>query len=352
MLRQAPNNSSENGCASRLSSAVSRTKPSLLFSAPGAKTAALCPAKDVAVSRFQLKRKLASQLRQNVLAGDSTQNLQRFLLQRSRGNSQVQKHDSLLLGHTKAKRGPARDSAESRSAEYRITSLHYGANKLPLRECHRIEQLQNMMGKELADVAEEKKLDPNMLPVIAGQKPASRHAVWLGQRRDSAFLKSGPPMTGQYLPFAPAPVFIPVPPVTSEEIGTNVAPSFLHEMQSKTAERLVFAPSRGIHRQVYDIYEASPFQVNYGYDEFLKYGGMDSPSVDSTPGSYGKLCAGKGAPTKFVPNKARYSDKLVPYYQPDQDCAGADKTLIFESRFEGANLRRAIQVYVPLESSL
>ncbi len=249
---------------------------------------------------------------------DSEQNIQRFLLQRSvRGRSQASVHDSLLAGRVMCIQMGKNDL---------LRSFQVRTNKPPFKDCLAI----NRISASHNDM---------ILPVITAQKPSVRRVIRPPKRER----RVQQPFTGQYLPYGPAPTFLPVPPGTSEAIGGTVSSSFIHDLQTQMAERLVSAPYKWISRLVYDVYESSPFQRNYGYEEFLKFA-SDAKSVESTPAAYSLLCAGKGAPTQFVPGKARYCERLVPYYQPD--LAADDRTLVFESRFECANLRRAIQVYI------
>jgi hypothetical protein len=46
---------------------------------------------------------------------------------------------------------------------------------------------------------------------------------------------------------------------------------------------------------------------------------------------------------KGVPKLNRYYEKLKPYYKLDPEVL-TDRTLIFESRFESGNLKRAVKV--------
>ena len=45
-----------------------------------------------------------------------------------------------------------------------------------------------------------------------------------------------------------------------------------------------------------------------------------------------------------MPRLNRYYEKLKPYYKVKEENFASDKTLIFESRFESGNLRKAIKV--------
>lgn len=52
-----------------------------------------------------------------------------------------------------------------------------------------------------------------------------------------------------------------------------------------------------------------------------------------------------GKVDKRAPKINRYYEKLKPYYKIQSALVGIDKTLIFESRFESGNLKRAVKVY-------
>jgi len=45
-----------------------------------------------------------------------------------------------------------------------------------------------------------------------------------------------------------------------------------------------------------------------------------------------------------IPKLNRYYEKLKPYYKLKDNAFSADSTLIFESRFESGNLKRALKV--------
>lgn len=47
---------------------------------------------------------------------------------------------------------------------------------------------------------------------------------------------------------------------------------------------------------------------------------------------------------KKMPRLNRYYEKLKPYYKINESDFVSDKTLIFESRFESGNLKRAVKV--------
>jgi hypothetical protein len=54
----------------------------------------------------------------------------------------------------------------------------------------------------------------------------------------------------------------------------------------------------------------------------------------------------KLADKRGMPKLNRYYEKLKPYYKLENglDHMGPDRTLIFESRFESGNLKRAVKV--------
>jgi len=54
--------------------------------------------------------------------------------------------------------------------------------------------------------------------------------------------------------------------------------------------------------------------------------------------------ANKLADKRGMPKLNRYYEKLKPYYKLDLDHQGPDRTLVFESRFESGNLKRAVKV--------
>ena len=123
------------------------------------------------------------------------------------------------------------------------------------------------------------------------------------------------------------------------------------ERQSKDNERLL--SENGMRKIVFDCFDPSPYYEATGSDpqtstthlsvnirEWLKYESTDEKIQTSV--LYAPICHGRGAPWKLVPGTARYTDRIRPYYKLTSK---KDKTLIFESRFENANLRRAVQVY-------
>ena len=89
------------------------------------------------------------------------------------------------------------------------------------------------------------------------------------------------------------------------------------------------------------MYEVSPYTNNASdYDGFFERI-LRPDCIDSSWDSYLLICTGKGGPARYHYNKARYQEEVIPYYLPERL---DDKTLIFESRFESGNLRRAVQM--------
>ncbi len=149
------------------------------------------------------------------------------------------------------------------------------------------------------------------------------------------------PRTGLFFPLErTATVLLPVPVDTREEMGKPLGAAELLEVQKRETEKFAL-PGRG-QRVVYDAYEVSPYQKDYGYDELGFYNTECFP-IDGSTAAYSQVCGGKGAPSKFYPGKARYPRLLRPFYVPQTQ---TDATLVFESRFESGNLRRAVQMYL------
>jgi len=101
-----------------------------------------------------------------------------------------------------------------------------------------------------------------------------------------------------------SPSFIPVSPFTKERIGDNTPLELIQKLQRAEFERL--SNKEAHSKVVYDIY-------------------------DSIELPYSELCAGK----RIV--RQSLNRKCLPLHNNND-------TLIFESRFESGNLRRAIQV--------
>ena len=147
------------------------------------------------------------------------------------------------------------------------------------------------------------------------------------------------PKTGLNSPFGYPIKFMPVLPEASEEINEDTPLSLIKQLQRVEAERLSEVRKEANSKVVYDSYEISPYQENYQYNELFKHG----LELSNGPLSivYSGLCSGKGTFNKFISTKSHYNKILIPYYKIE---SAHDQTLIFESRFESGNLRRAIQM--------
>jgi len=95
-------------------------------------------------------------------------------------------------------------------------------------------------------------------------------------------------------------------------------------------------------RIVYDSFEKSPYNSKFEHCKEVE------SFVDESFNSYPLIASGKGVPKKSSINKLKIRRKLEPYYIPINF---SDNTLIFESRFECGNLRRAVQMFTNLEMS-
>ncbi len=145
------------------------------------------------------------------------------------------------------------------------------------------------------------------------------------------------PRTGMLLPmFKDPPAFLPVER-TKEPIGDETSTNLIQDLHRREANLLASNIPRRI---VYDIYETSPYVPSDEYEDFLAYN-CDPAPVDASYESYAAICSGKGAPTRYFAGKARYLSTICPYYHPLDE---TDTTLVFESRFESGNLRRAVQM--------
>jgi|LauGreDrversion4_2_1035121.scaffolds.fasta_scaffold77633_3 hypothetical protein len=85
-----------------------------------------------------------------------------------------------------------------------------------------------------------------------------------------------------------------------------------------------------------------PYQKRYIFNPLnLPYQLERVYCVLSTGGTDGKIADKRG-----VPKLNRYYEKLKPYYKLESglEHTGHDKTLMFESRFESGNLKRAVKV--------
>lgn len=132
-------------------------------------------------------------------------------------------------------------------------------------------------------------------------------------------------------------------PFPLEALGPIISPSKLQEHQRRESARMTLFEygTSGRNKLVFDVFENSPHQSGYGYEKFLNYN-TECFRIDSSFANYGQVCAGKGAPLKPHPGKINcYEPVLRPFYRL---FSPTDTTLVFESRFESGNLRRAMQV--------
>eukprot|EP00826_Nyctotherus_ovalis_P009303 TRINITY_DN12450_c0_g1_i2.p1 TRINITY_DN12450_c0_g1~~TRINITY_DN12450_c0_g1_i2.p1 ORF type:complete len:313 (+),score=46.91 TRINITY_DN12450_c0_g1_i2:53-991(+) len=144
----------------------------------------------------------------------------------------------------------------------------------------------------------------------------------------------GLPRTALFVPFLKdCPAFLPGP-TYREETHPNMDTDTLVELSRAEVPK-------GPRKLVYEIYEVSPYtKNNTDYDSFLAYN-SEAALIDASWDLYPLVCTGKGGPTRYFAYKARYQEELVPYYMPE---SLEDTTLVFESRFESGNLRRAVQM--------
>jgi hypothetical protein len=89
-----------------------------------------------------------------------------------------------------------------------------------------------------------------------------------------------------------------------------------------------------------------PYQKRYYFSpQNLPYN-LEQPSSYSAPHDIGKGHKGRGGDSGAAKEKGprlnRYYENLKPYYKLRDP--KNDKTLIFESRFESANLRKAVKI--------
>eukprot|EP00826_Nyctotherus_ovalis_P061665 TRINITY_DN8798_c0_g1_i12.p2 TRINITY_DN8798_c0_g1~~TRINITY_DN8798_c0_g1_i12.p2 ORF type:complete len:259 (-),score=49.20 TRINITY_DN8798_c0_g1_i12:1492-2268(-) len=116
--------------------------------------------------------------------------------------------------------------------------------------------------------------------------------------------------------------------IGNNELGPAVSSTYIQQCQRDELNRLVnFEYGTAIRRLVFDLFERRS---------------AESYAFDTSFASYGLVCAGKGAPSKSFTRPTKYfRAPLKPFYRLQ---ATADSTLVFESRFELGNLRRAVQV--------
>lgn len=95
-------------------------------------------------------------------------------------------------------------------------------------------------------------------------------------------------------------------------------------------------------------------QINEPYQKRYYFNALNLPYSLEQPASYSAKPAGPGEKSAGGKNAAmgsenrgprlnRYYENLKPYYKLKEPTAN-DKTLIFESRFESANLRKAVKI--------
>lgn len=152
----------------------------------------------------------------------------------------------------------------------------------------------------------------------------------------------GLPKTGYNCPFERIPPqFLQTEQFRLEPIGICLSQPVIQDLKRNIAERVLGSSyGLGMHRLIYDSYETSRFNTNNLSDDQLA-SNSDCTPIEPSPSSYNQICIGKGAPCKIYNKKPRYVDALLPYYKLQ---GSSDSTLIFESRFESGNLRRAVQV--------
>jgi len=195
----------------------------------------------------------------------------------------------------------------------------------------------------LIPIYREQNINTNLLPLIIRRAPiqsALAHKSKPQKPNNKNFECPELPRTGLFVPFLKE-ILLPFPPIfaTHENIEKNTTQisAFLDFVKNEAT-----GITKYWHKLVYDMFEKSPYTDNaYDYEAFRVYNN-EAVNVDATFENYAGICAGKGAPTRYYPNKARYCERLIQFYQIKDE---NDTTLIFESRFESGNLRRAVQMY-------
>ena len=149
----------------------------------------------------------------------------------------------------------------------------------------------------------------------------------------------GLPRTASYVPYVKNnPIFVPC--------ECYLEKTYCDNDRQLIEELMLMELPKVPRRIVYDMYQISPYTNNVlDYKSFYTFN-SDTINIDPSLESYSLICIGRGSPTRYFPNKVIYQDNLIPYYIPS---TAEDDTLIFESRFESGNLRRAIQVYIKVE---
>lgn len=137
-----------------------------------------------------------------------------------------------------------------------------------------------------------------------------------------------PPKTGIAMPMMwPSPRHVHYNPPQPEPLA-EVKESLAADMQRRDAQRTL-RPENVMNRIVYDCVDPSPHAVR-----FMPSWLAPVPIVPH--------CA-SGPPALRQPSHpAREPGTVQPWYHPATE---DDRTLVFESRFESGNLRRAVQVY-------
>ena len=94
---------------------------------------------------------------------------------------------------------------------------------------------------------------------------------------------------------------------------------------------------------VYDSVEISPYYKNKDnpYISEKDYVNVMRGDFDNKPGTYADLSQQKFLEKIPTYQRMHYYKNLKPYYPVNDD---SDETLVFESRFESGNLRRAVKV--------
>eukprot|EP00826_Nyctotherus_ovalis_P044016 TRINITY_DN4709_c0_g1_i12.p2 TRINITY_DN4709_c0_g1~~TRINITY_DN4709_c0_g1_i12.p2 ORF type:complete len:251 (+),score=35.67 TRINITY_DN4709_c0_g1_i12:49-801(+) len=126
------------------------------------------------------------------------------------------------------------------------------------------------------------------------------------------------PRTNQLYSFIRLPGFIPISHPEDEPMAPHTSFELIQRLQRAEQERL--SSKEAASKVVYDT-----------------YGGAEESAKSIADLPYSELCAGKGASRRRTAKK-----EYVKYLNPSNKQRG--ETLVFESRFESGNLRRAVQV--------
>lgn len=91
--------------------------------------------------------------------------------------------------------------------------------------------------------------------------------------------------------------------------------------------------------------EQTEGQINEPYQKRYYFNPTNLPYTLEQPHSYSAKNQSDAKGTdKRGPRLNRYYEKLKPYYKLQKGSYHTDKTLVFESRFESGNLRKAVKV--------